>query len=210
MTITFSAAAIFAGFMRLLLLRVSIFLSNIAAAEISNDIYNRTLYQPYSVHISRSSSEIIAGITQKVSTVVRVLMSIVTVITSTGLFVAIIGGLIYINPRIAIIAAVVFGSAYIFTAWIVHQRLLDKGKDISTDHVLMQCCKDIELDTDIVARASDPEVKAKLQAATAEAIANGVFGAPTSVVNGHLFWGQDRLDMVEKALGGWVPPSLEL
>ena len=39
-------------------------------------IYKRTLYQPYSVHISRSSSEIIAGITQKVSTVVNVLMSI--------------------------------------------------------------------------------------------------------------------------------------
>jgi ATP-binding cassette, subfamily B, bacterial PglK len=133
MTITFIAAAIFAGFMRLLLLRVSIFLSNIAAAEISNDIYNRTLYQPYSVHISRSSSVIIAGITQKVSTVVRVLMSIVTVITSTGLFVAIIAGLIYINPRIAIIAAVVFGSGYIFIAWIVHQRLLNKGKDISTE-----------------------------------------------------------------------------
>ena len=85
-----------------------------------------------------------------------------------------------------------------------------EGKDISTDDVLMQCCEEIELDTGIVSRASDPEVKAKLQTATTEAIENGVFGAPTSIVDGHLFWGQDRMDMVEKALGGWVPPSLDL
>lgn len=133
MTIVFSTAAIFSGFMRLLLLRVSIFLSNMSAADISSDIYKRTLYQPYSVHISRSSSEIIAGITQKVSTVVRVLMSIVTVITSAGLFSSILIGLIYINPKVAITAAFVFGSGYSITAWVVHQRLLNKGKDISSE-----------------------------------------------------------------------------
>ena len=133
MTIAFSGAAVFSGFMRLLLLRVSIFLSNMAAADISSDIYKRTLYQPYSVHISRSSSEIIAGITQKVSTVVRVLMSIVTVITSAGLFTSILIGLIYINPRVAIIAALIFGIGYSLTAWVVHQRLLNEGKDISNE-----------------------------------------------------------------------------
>ena len=133
MTIFFSIAAVFSGLMRLLLLRVSIFLSNMAAADISSDIYKRTLYQPYSVHISRSSSEIIAGITQKVSTVVRVLMSIVTVITSAGLFSSILVGLIFINPRIAIISTIIFGSGYSLTAWVVHQRLLNKGKDISTE-----------------------------------------------------------------------------
>ena len=133
MTIIFIIAAVFSGFMRLVLLRVSIFLSNMAAADISSDIYKRTLYQPYSVHISRSSSEIIAGITQKVSTVVRVLMSIVTVITSAGLFTSILFGLIYINPRISIMAAFIFGSGYTLTALVVHQRLLNKGEDISTE-----------------------------------------------------------------------------
>jgi 2-hydroxychromene-2-carboxylate isomerase len=33
-----------------------------------------------------------------------------------------------------------------------------------------------------------------------------VFGVPTFVVNHtHLFWGQDRLDLVARALAGWVP-----
>jgi ABC-type multidrug transport system fused ATPase/permease subunit len=131
MTITFSVAAIFAGIMRLMLLRVGIYLSNTAAADISENIYNRTLYQPYSVHISRSSSEIITGITQKVSTVVRVMMSVVTVITSAGLFTAILSGLIFINPRIAIISAFFFGLAYIAIAWFVQQRLLSNGKKIA-------------------------------------------------------------------------------
>ena len=66
MTVAFSVAAVTAGIMRLLLLRVAIFLSFGAGADISTNIYQRTLFQPYSVHISRSSSEIIAGITQKV------------------------------------------------------------------------------------------------------------------------------------------------
>ena len=84
-----------------------------------------------------------------------------------------------------------------------------EGLDISTDDILAQCCKDVDLDPALVQQASDPEVKAKLQAATAEAIENGVFGAPTSIIDGHVFWGQDRMDMVEKALGGWVPPVLD-
>ena len=84
-----------------------------------------------------------------------------------------------------------------------------EGLDISTDDILAQCCKDVDLDPALVQQASDPEVKAKLQAATAEAIENGVFGAPTSIIDGHVFWGQDRMDMVEKALVGWVPPVLD-
>lgn len=32
-------------------------------------------------------------------------------------------------------------------------------------------------------------------------------GAPTSVVDGKLYWGQDRLVLVERALAGWSPPG---
>jgi len=133
MTIAFASAAIISGVMRLLLLRVGIFLSNGAAADISENIYKRTLYQPYAVHISRSSSEIIAGITQKVNSVVRVLMSIVTVITSAGLFTAILLGLIYINPKVAIISAIIFGLSYFFIAWGVQKRLLYNGVSIAEE-----------------------------------------------------------------------------
>jgi 2-hydroxychromene-2-carboxylate isomerase len=47
---------------------------------------------------------------------------------------------------------------------------------------------------------SDTAVKAQLVANTEEAVARGVFGAPTCFVDGHMFFGQDRLDFVREAL----------
>ena len=66
LTIAFGLAAIIAGVLRLLLLWVSIRLSNATGADLSIEVYKRTLYQPFRVHLERSSSEIISGITQKV------------------------------------------------------------------------------------------------------------------------------------------------
>lgn len=45
-----------------------------------------------------------------------------------------------------------------------------------------------------------PEVLAQYQANSDEAVQLGVFGAPTFVLNGERFWGQDRLPFVERAL----------
>jgi 2-hydroxychromene-2-carboxylate isomerase len=50
----------------------------------------------------------------------------------------------------------------------------------------------------IFARLDD--AKDDLRARTDRAIALGIFGAPAFVVDGELYWGQDRIDFVEKAL----------
>jgi 2-hydroxychromene-2-carboxylate isomerase len=50
------------------------------------------------------------------------------------------------------------------------------------------------------ALVGDPEVKAKLIANTEEAVARGVFGAPTMFVGAQMFFGQDRLEFVREAL----------
>lgn len=47
----------------------------------------------------------------------------------------------------------------------------------------------------------DAAVAAEYQSNTEEAIGLGVFGAPTYVYDGELFWGQDRLQMLEWRLG---------
>lgn len=49
-------------------------------------------------------------------------------------------------------------------------------------------------------RAGTPEVQEAFEAHTKAAIEAGVFGAPSFVVAGELFWGQDRLDFVERRL----------
>jgi 2-hydroxychromene-2-carboxylate isomerase len=46
-----------------------------------------------------------------------------------------------------------------------------------------------------------------LVASTQSALGAGVFGAPSFVVDGRLYWGQDRLAHVEAALTGWTPPA---
>ena len=47
---------------------------------------------------------------------------------------------------------------------------------------------------------ASPDVKAELRAATEEALARGVFGVPTFVIDGRLIWGLDALPMLRAAL----------
>jgi 2-hydroxychromene-2-carboxylate isomerase len=51
------------------------------------------------------------------------------------------------------------------------------------------------------ALVNDAAVKEQLKRNTEEAVARGVFGAPTFFVGDEMFWGQDRLDFVAAALG---------
>ena len=52
----------------------------------------------------------------------------------------------------------------------------------------------------VLALAGQQSVKDRLKATTEEAVARGVFGAPTMFVGERMFWGQDRLDWVREAL----------
>ncbi len=52
----------------------------------------------------------------------------------------------------------------------------------------------------ILALTQEQGVKDRLKSVTQEAVARGVFGAPTMFVDDQMFWGQDRLDFVREAL----------
>ena len=57
------------------------------------------------------------------------------------------------------------------------------------------------LDADAVMKAGEaPEMTNKREAYTRHAIDQSVFGAPFFVIDGERFWGQDRLDFVERKL----------
>jgi len=62
----------------------------------------------------------------------------------------------------------------------------------------------------LVAAAGTPEVKARLKANTAAALADGVFGVPTVIADGELFWGFDAFPHLERFLEGRdaVDPAL--
>jgi 2-hydroxychromene-2-carboxylate isomerase len=75
-------------------------------------------------------------------------------------------------------------------------------RDVSDPATLRAISGEAGLDGDaLLAAAERDETQRVLAANTAEAIERQVFGAPTYVLKGELFWGQDRLDFLDRALG---------
>jgi ATP-binding cassette, subfamily B, bacterial PglK len=137
LTIVFAAAALIAGAIRLLLLRVSTRLVFAAGTDLSVDVYRRTLYQAYSVHVARNSSEVISGIVNKVSATVIVLNQLLILISSIVLLVAITLALLVINPLVATLAAVSFGGSYAVITWLSRSRLQRNSERIAYEETQM-------------------------------------------------------------------------
>jgi len=133
LTLLFCIAALFAASIRLILLWVSIRLSNATGADLSIDVYRKTLFQPYTTHVQRSSSEIISGITQKVGAATAVLLSLVNVITSTALLLSILGTLIFIDPIIATVTLLIFGIGYFVIALNSRKKLKTNSLNIANE-----------------------------------------------------------------------------
>jgi 2-hydroxychromene-2-carboxylate isomerase len=78
-----------------------------------------------------------------------------------------------------------------------------EDRDIADETVLAELAgEDAGSSAALRARIQSPEIKKELTDATQSAIERGVFGAPTWIVDGQeLFWGQDRIALVERALG---------
>lgn len=73
------------------------------------------------------------------------------------------------------------------------------GLDTSDLDVIASVMQQAGLDSDKMLQAvQDDAIKKQLIDATTTAVENGVFGAPTMIVNGELHFGQDRLDWVER------------
>ena len=131
-TLLFIAGAIFSGATRILLLWLETRLGHAIGADFSIEIYRRTLYQPYQVHLSRNSSEVIAGISAKVSQVVYQGILPLLMITSAALMLAVIlAVLIAIDPLVALIAFGGFGSIYLLITIAIRERLTSNSKKIS-------------------------------------------------------------------------------
>jgi 2-hydroxychromene-2-carboxylate isomerase len=76
-----------------------------------------------------------------------------------------------------------------------------EGEDISDAQVLQTALSAAGLDGALlVARTEDQEVKDALRRNTELALARGVFGVPTFFVGERSFWGNDRMDFVEREL----------
>lgn len=133
-TVVFCCAAVFAGATRLLLLWYSTRLSFSFGADVSIDIYRRTLYQPYAVHLSRNSSEVLTGISQKVNILIfQTINPVLQFISAMVMLVAIVAILFSIDTTIALSAFIGFGSIYFFIVASTRRRLKKDSQRIARE-----------------------------------------------------------------------------
>ena len=83
----------------------------------------------------------------------------------------------------------------------VLKALWQEDKNTGDPEVLAGLIREVGLDPGaVLALAADPQWAERRMADTRAALDRGVFGAPTYVIGEDIFWGQDRLEFVEKRL----------
>jgi ATP-binding cassette, subfamily B, bacterial PglK len=134
LTAIFCITAILAAAIRLLLLRSSLFLAAATGSDIGYDMYRRTLFQPYSVHVSRNTSEIIDGISIKSTAIANgVVMPLLYIFSSAIMTGLIVGILLILAPETTLIAFGIFGLIYLAVIKLTRKQLLIDSKNIASE-----------------------------------------------------------------------------
>ena len=92
--------------------------------------------------------------------------------------------------------AIKLGHAVLYALWADEKN---PGDPATLQAIITACGLDA---AEVVKAGEAPEMAAKREAYTRHAIDQGVFGAPSFVIDGEIFWGQDRLEFVDRKLAG--------
>lgn len=86
-----------------------------------------------------------------------------------------------------------------------HQAIWAEQLNLADENVLARLLVEIGLSGDLLAQARSESIRSDYEANRDWAVANGVFGAPSYVLDGEIFWGQDRLELLDLALASGRP-----
>lgn len=114
----------------MLLLWASTRIAYASGADLSIEVYRRTLYQPYQVHVASNSSTVISA-TNKATETVNVLTQLMALISSFVLLVVITLTLIAIDSQVALLATLAFGSSYGLITWLSRKRLRRNSQSVA-------------------------------------------------------------------------------
>jgi 2-hydroxychromene-2-carboxylate isomerase len=90
-------------------------------------------------------------------------------------------------------AAMRMTGAVLAAVWVQERNIADAK-------ALAELLQECGLNAQRLEQSYSQEVQERYEAYTQQAIDAGVFGAPSYVIDGEIFWGQDRLDFVERKL----------
>lgn len=143
-TIGFVIIALTAGSVRIILLSVSTKLLFAAGIDLSAEIYRRSLFQPYPIHVNRNSSDLINVVFNKSSDVIfGVMMPLMTIISSSILLVGIISVLVIIDPMVMLLTFTSFAILYFFILRITSQKVKHNSKLIAEESTkAIQCLQE--------------------------------------------------------------------
>lgn len=130
-TFVFALAAILAGLVRLINLRLNGRLAAAVGSDLSCEAYRRTLYQPYEVHLRRNSAAVITASTTQINLTVVALNSLLQLITSSVVAIGLFIGLLLVDAPVAVGAVILFGFAYGYLALTSRRELSRNGEKIA-------------------------------------------------------------------------------
>ena len=131
-TIIFIAIIMISALFRLVLLYSLTKLSELAGADLSIDIYRHTLYQDYSVHVSRNSSEVINGIITKTTTVTKnIIAPVLNLISTSVTIIGLIAVLLFVNITVTLIGFLGFGGLYLIVMYLTRRNLKENSLHIA-------------------------------------------------------------------------------
>ena len=124
-TLTFATAALLSAGLRILAMWTQVRMANVIGADFSIKAYERTLYQPYAVHVARNSSEVNAGIGKASTLASSIIQPSLHVFSSGLILVALLGAIISIDPAVALCAVLGFGGIYAGILTLARRRLAE-------------------------------------------------------------------------------------
>ena len=134
-TTLFIAAAIISALLRSLNLWANGRMAAAVGSDLAYKAFSLTLFQPYSVHVRRNSSNVISALTVSVSNTVNAINSFLRLCSALIVSISILVGIVLISPFIALSAAVLFGFSYVFITIGTRARLKSNGRRIVDESI---------------------------------------------------------------------------
>jgi ABC-type multidrug transport system fused ATPase/permease subunit len=136
-TVIFCVATLITNGVKFLVLWLNVRLSLASGADLSYLAFRNTLYQPYAIHISRNSGDVIHGVLAKVADAASTINSVLNLITSVVMVLVVFATIFYINPIVAISSFFGFGIVYLVVILLTRDRLTESSKAYTRESALV-------------------------------------------------------------------------